>query len=358
MLRYTDVMNILRIVIMVIATVVFFGLPTWNLARLKGNKHVLWGVVPIILLISSFAFSQIFESSQMVVLYMVVKQLAYYILIIGMMLFAMSVFWMLFGHAFRLKNKTIFWLIIISTLVYISVGMINGQRIVVKDLTLPAENISRQYDFVHITDLHSGSTDRAHAQRVVNKIKPLGAEFVVITGDFIDEFYVSEYDIEPFNSLDIPIFLITGNHEYYLDEGKINEVIQNTDILLIDGMKIGFEELDIIGVSELSTVDYTIEGVGGIDENRYSIILDHQPKTDEAHRAAENGAELMLSGHTHKGQVWPMNWLVRLQFMYISGLYEIGDMFLYVNQGTGTLGPKIRVNSVNEITYIHLKPIQ
>ena len=50
--------------------------------------------------------------------------------------------------------------------------------------------------------------------------------------------------------------------------------------------------------------------------------------------------------------------LIKLQFKYVSGLYEIGNMFLYINEGTGTLGPKWRVNSVNEITHIHLKPTQ
>lgn len=349
-------MNILRIVIMLFATIIFFGLPLWNLARLKGSKHILWGIVPIVLLFGSFGLSQVFESSQMVNWYIVTKQLAYYCLIIGMMLFSISVFWMLFGYVFRFKKYLIFWLIVISTILYAGIGRINGERIVVKDLELAAKNITREYDFVHITDLHSGSTNRAHAERVVNIIKPLNPEFMVITGDFIDEFHVSEYDIEPFNELEFPIFLITGNHEYYLEDGKIEEVIADTDILLIDDMKISFDELDIIGVNEIATVDYTIDHVGGINEERYTILLDHQPKTDEAIRASENGAELMLSGHTHKGQVWPMNWLVSLQFKYISGLYEIGDMFLYVNQGTGTLGPKIRVNSVNEITHIHLKP--
>lgn len=351
-------MNILRIILVIIFTVVAFGLPLWNLARLKGSRHTLWAIVPIVIFVALFGLANIFEASQNDVWYKIVKPLSYMWLIGSMMLFAMSTFWSLFQVAFKVSKKITFWLIVGSTLLYIGIAIINGQRIVVKDLDLPAENISRQYDFVHITDLHSGSTDRAYAQRVVDTIKPLNPEFMVITGDFIDEYYATGYDVEPFNDLDFPIYLITGNHEYYLEDGKINEVIENTEIELIDGLKIPFDELDIIGVGELSTVDQVTNSVGGINPNRYSILLDHQPKTDEAIRASENGAELMLSGHTHKGQIWPMNWLIKLQFKYVSGLYEIGNMFLYVNQGTGTLGPKWRVNSVNEITHIHLKPTQ
>ncbi|MFT7327984.1 MAG: putative MPP superfamily phosphohydrolase [Crocinitomicaceae bacterium] len=350
-------MNILRIIIMIIGTTVIFGLPLWNLVRLRNKKHILWAIVPIVIFLTIFASANIFEAAESDFWYKIFKSASYYWLIVSMMLFSMSLLWTLAMFAFKIPAKKIFWLIIASTLLYVAVAAVNGQRLVVKDLELPGQNITRQYDFVHITDLHSGSTDRAYAQRVVEKIKQLDPEFMVITGDFIDEYYARSYDIEPFNELDFPIFLITGNHEYYLEDGKIEEVIADTDILLIDDMKIAFDELDIIGVNELATVDQTISAIGGINVERYTILLDHQPKTSEAIRAEANGARLMLSGHTHKGQIWPMNWLIKLQFKYVSGLYEIGNMFLYVNQGTGTLGPKWRVNSVNEITHIHLKPI-
>jgi len=349
-------MNIFRIIIILIATITVFAIPVWNLARLYGQKHILWGIVPLVLFISLFGASGILEGAQADFWYYIVKSATYLWLILSMMLVAMTIVWTIVGTAFKTKNKTVAWLIVISTLIYIGIAGINGQRIVVKDLDLPADNITRQYDFVHITDLHAGSTTLSHAQNVVDKIKPLDPEFVVITGDFIDEYFVTGDMIAPFKELTMPIYLITGNHEFYLEDGKIEEVISDTDIMLIDGMKIAFEELDIIGVSELATVDGTVNAVDGINADRYTILLDHQPKTDEVIRAEENGARLMLSGHTHKGQIWPMNWLIKLQFKYVSGLYEIGEMFLYVNQGTGTLGPKLRVNSVNEITHIHLKP--
>lgn len=341
---------------MVIVSILFFGFPVWNLARLRGSKHVLWIITPIIIFISLFAFSNLLEERGAEFWYTIVKTAAYYWLIISMMLFAMSVIWMLVKWSFKIDGRKIFWLIIISTLLYGGIARVSGSLIVTKELNLPASNITRDYEFVHITDLHSGSTDREHAQRVVDRIQPLDPEFVVITGDFIDEFHVEPADIEPFNELTMPIYLITGNHEYYLESGKINDVIAETDIQLIDGMRIEYEELDIIGVNELATVDNTLNELGGVNPDRYTILLDHQPKTDESHRAESNGVRLMLSGHTHAGQVWPMSWLVQLQFKYISGLYEIGQMFLYVNQGTGTLGPPMRFGTANEVTSITLQP--
>ena len=349
-------MNILFLAGVVVTTLVIFGLPIWNLARLQGRTHIVWLGLPPIVFFGIFSLSRYLQSSDFVMWYQIVRSLSFYWLIVGGMLFAVSILGMILGYAFKISKKKIFWTIISLTLIFAAYAYINGHRVVVKELTLEAENISREYRLVHITDLHSGSTNRRHAQKVVDTIAEVDPEFVVITGDFIDESYAQTSDIDPFNQLSMPVYLITGNHEYYLEPGKVQDFIDGTKIQLIDDLKVPYEELDIIGVNELNTVDATLDSVGGIDEERYTILLDHQPITEEVERASENGVSLMLSGHTHKGQIWPMQYLVKLQFMYVGGLYEIGDMFLYVNQGTGTLGPMMRVGTVNEVTDIRLVP--
>lgn len=349
-------MNILFLIITLLGTVVLFGLPVWNLARLRGVRHVLWLIAPPVFFIGVFGLSRVLETYEAVTAYQIIKPLAYYWMILGMALFAFSVLGTIAQKAFKLSHKKTFALIISMTILFGIVSRINGERIVVKNLELPAENISREYEFVHITDLHAGSTNVRHARRVVEKINPLAAEFVVITGDFIDEFFVGPESVQPFQNLVPPTYLITGNHEYYLQPGTIEKVISETDIQLIDDMRIEFEDLDIIGVNELNTVDRTLDSLGGVQDGRYTILLDHQPKTEEALRASERGVDLMLSGHTHNGQIWPMGWLISLRNKYVGGLYEIGDMFLYVNQGTGTLGPKMRFGTTNEITLIRLVP--
>jgi predicted MPP superfamily phosphohydrolase len=347
-------MNYLFLGLVIILTFGIFGFPVWNLAFLRGKQHPLWLLVPPSLFLGLFALSNLLENAEAIGWYMFVRDLSFYWMIIGMMLFGFTLLGMLMYFVFKVSKRYIFWGIVIVTLVYAGIAIINGHRVVVKELSLPAQNISREYNFIHITDLHSGSTNRDHAQKVVDMIAGIDPEFVVITGDFIDEFYVTSYDIEPFNDLSMPVYLITGNHEYYLEEDKIFEVIEGTKIQLIDGMRITYEELDIIGVNELASIESTLSQLGGIDESRYSILLDHQPKEDEAQLASSKGVHLMLSGHTHEGQIWPMKYLVQLQFMYVGGLYEVGEMFLYVNQGTGTLGPKMRIGTVNEITDISL----
>jgi hypothetical protein len=80
----------------------------------------------------------------------------------------------------------------------------------------------------------------------------------------------------------------------------------------------------------------------------------HLPSEWEA--AREKGIDLQLSGHTHHGQFYPFNLIVKLVFPYFGGLYKKGKDHLYVSAGTGTWGPPMRLGSRNEITVIELEP--
>lgn len=349
-------MNILFLIISLIVGVIIFGVPIWNLARLYGSKHPLWMITPPVFFISFFALARVFEEQALVGLFKFFSAISFYWLVLGMALFGFSIILFLIQKTFKISNHKIFWVTLGATVLFGAVATINGQRVVIKDLTLPADYITRSYEFVQISDIQHGVTNPAHMQRIVDRINEVDPEFIVITGDFIDEFYVEPKDINVFNQLTMPIFLITGNHEYYLPAGTIEHVISESTIQLIDGMKIQYEELDIIGVNELETIDGTVDDVGGIDQDRYSIILDHQPITEEVYRAQNRGAELMLSGHTHNGQIWPMGLLVSFRYPFVNGLYSIQDMYLYVTQGTGTVGPLLRLGTVNEVTHITLEP--
>ena len=84
-----------------------------------------------------------------------------------------------------------------------------------------------------------------------------------------------------------------------------------------------------------------------------TILLSHSPM--EAEKAAQAGVGLMLSGHTHNGQIWPFEYLVRLRYDFIGGFYKIGEMPLIVCRGTGTWGPRMRLWRPSEIVRITLK---
>ena len=92
----------------------------------------------------------------------------------------------------------------------------------------------------------------------------------------------------------------------------------------------------------------------GRDPARTVVLLAHQPKAiDEAERF---GVDLQLSGHTHGGQIFPFNFLVRLQQPYVAGLHAHGRAMIYVSRGTGYWGPPNRFGVPSEITRIRLVP--
>jgi predicted MPP superfamily phosphohydrolase len=91
----------------------------------------------------------------------------------------------------------------------------------------------------------------------------------------------------------------------------------------------------------------------GRDASRAVILLAHDPGTFR--RAAKRGVDLQLSGHTHGGQIWPFNYLVRLAVPYVAGLHRVGASQLYVSRGSGFWGPPMRLLAPAEITEIVLR---
>jgi predicted MPP superfamily phosphohydrolase len=83
------------------------------------------------------------------------------------------------------------------------------------------------------------------------------------------------------------------------------------------------------------------------------ILLSHTPWHTET--AARAGVDLMLSGHTHGGQIWPFGYLVRARYPLIGGRYEVGDMTVIVCRGTGTWGPRMRLWRPGEILRVTLR---
>ena len=86
-------------------------------------------------------------------------------------------------------------------------------------------------------------------------------------------------------------------------------------------------------------------------KEKLNLILIHKPSIwDQVY----NECDLMLSGHTHNGQIFPFNFFVRMQFKFKYGLYTFNNSKLYVSSGSGTWGPKMRLGTVNEIIFFNL----
>jgi len=243
---------------------------------------------------------------------------------------------------------------------YVSAGAYEGSK-------APVVNVVdfNQFDFsiVQISDLHIGGLiDKEFVKTSVKKINALDPDIVFITGDIVDtalgeiEDIIMELDniTSKYGS-----YYVLGNHEYFHDPLKLIDFMKNTKIklLLNEHVKIDALKLNVVGVTD--RIGYRTnflppdihKAFSGCNENYKTILLAHQPKFIE--ELGNYTPELILSGHTHGGQIWPFEYLVRLQQPYVKGLHKLpSGSHIYVNSGIGFWGPPMRLDSQAEIAYI------
>ena len=244
---------------------------------------------------------------------------------------------------------------------YLSAGVYEGGK-------EPVVNIIKAgcFDFsiVQISDLHIGGLiNRDFVRDMVEKINALKPDLIVITGDLIDtgirpirEAILEMNHLRSKNGL----YMVLGNHEYFHNPLEIIDFLQKkTDITLLLNESVTLDRLKVNLVGVTDRFGYRIgllppdidKAYRGIDKRYKTILLAHQPKFIE--ELEGHKPDLILSGHTHGGQIWPLNYLVKLQQPYVKGLHTLpyGGK-IYVNSGIGYWGPPMRLGSQAEIAYI------
>lgn len=224
------------------------------------------------------------------------------------------------------------------------------------------------YRIVQITDLHIGLTlDGEFVRRVVEQVNGLSPDLIAITGDLLDgapeQIQGELVALRELKARD-GVYFVTGNHEYYSGVEAWMPVLRGLGLRVLrnERVTLGSEKArwDLLGVD-----DYNAEGMApghgsdlkaalaGRDETNETILLAHQPRS--VFEAAEADIGLVLSGHTHGGQIWPWNHLVYLQQPYLKGLHLHGPRTqIYVSEGTGYWGPPMRLGTRGEITALEI----
>ena len=238
-------------------------------------------------------------------------------------------------------------------------GMVVAMVPVVKTIRFKSTSLKSPIRFVQITDVHIGSRSKSFLEGVVHKINKVSPDFVCITGDFIDATGVPSSDLESLKSIAVPIYFSIGNHEKYEDLDAILDRLTRLGVCVLRNDTRSFrDDLQVIGVDDMDDamqVQRQLQKID-IDPDGFSLLLYHRPRGLEA--AAEAGIDLMISGHTHNGQIMPFNFAVKKVFDKVKGMYRHGKSRLYVSQGTGTWGPVMRVGTLSEITLFELEPFE
>ena len=230
-----------------------------------------------------------------------------------------------------------------------------GNKVFSKKINLTTNKIKNNISFIFISDIHLGSNSEKHLLKIINEIEKYKIDFILIGGDLIDSSSLPIQCLEHFKNFKCPIYFVTGNHEYYLKNS--NSIISNLNkynIQHISNKSIIFNDLNLIGIDDNLSKDQQIKILNiNLNETKYNLLLIHKPSIwSEVY----NNVNLMLSGHTHNGQIFPFNLFVRIQFKFKYGLYNNNNSFLYVSSGSGSWGPKMRLGTVNEVILFNLSP--
>ncbi len=252
--------------------------------------------------------------------------------------------------------------ILVTAYGYVEALRIRTETVTIKTLKLPAD--VDHVTLVQISDVHIGLIVREkRVRQIVEKVKAVRPDVLISTGDLVDGQLdrldgISELfkEIQPAYGK----YAITGNHEFYagLEQALAFTKKAGFTILRGEGTTVA-GLLNIVGVDDRTGNYY--DDYHDISEKallhtyqngKFTILLKHRPLIDE------NTAglfDLQLSGHTHKGQIFPFSLATRLYYPSDSGLVSVaGNAFLYVSRGTGTWGPPIRFLSPPEITVLDI----
>lgn len=252
------------------------------------------------------------------------------------------------------------------------IGFFNARRRApVRNVEVPIRNLPAALDgftIVQLSDIHVGPTIKHdYVEAIVRAVNQLDADVVAITGDVVDGSvqHLSNHTA-PLGQLAAQhgVYLVTGNHEYYSGADAWVAEFRRIGLTVLMNQHVVIEHdgarLVLAGVTDYTAGHFDPshrsdpQGAlrGAPDDVNTRVLLAHQPRT--AHAAADAGYTLQLSGHTHGGQIFPWNFMVRLQQPFTAGLEKLGSLWVYTSRGTGYWGPPKRLGAPSEITRVRL----
>ena len=262
----------------------------------------------------------------------------------------------------RLGTASIF-ILVVAIFIY---GYFNYERKERVQLNVEtAKPLKRPLRVVMMSDLHLGyHNTRADFHKWVSDIMAENADLILIAGDVIDgsiRALLEQDMVTEFRRLKVPVYGCLGNHEYYSGRKEAIQFYKDAGIhLLVDeAEKVELRGDTILLIGRDDRVNENRKSVkellSGFSNNRYVILLDHQPyHLEEAEQA---GVDFQLSGHTHYGQVWPISWIEEAIYEKAFGALKKGDTQYYISSGIGIWGAKFRIGTRSEYVVADIRSV-
>lgn len=249
----------------------------------------------------------------------------------------------------------------VTTYGYFEALAIRTERLVIETEKLPA-GIDR-ITIAQISDVHLGLIMRCdRLVAILEKVSAVNPDILLSTGDLVDA-QINHLpglrellqDIRPKYGK----YAVTGNHEYYAGLSNSIEFTTHAGFTMLRGEVKDLGPIVIAGVDDRTATQVNAGRpapdrvvLAGLDRRKFVLFLKHQPHPDPD---AVGLFDLMVSGHTHKGQIWPFTYLARRVHPFVAGKYDAGKgSIVYTSRGTGTWGPPVRFLAPPEVTVIEL----
>jgi uncharacterized protein len=271
-------------------------------------------------------------------------------------------------HYERVKFIT-FLITVVVVVGILFAGHVNTLTPRIKELHLTISKKStgaKTLNIVAASDIHLGTIiGKSRFDKIVSMINGLNPDIVLFPGDIVDE------DLKPvihdnlgesLRSIKTKygVFAVTGNHEYI---GGVEEAVkylsENGVRFLRDEAIVVNHTATLVGREDRSASQFAgkprkplNEIMSGVDRHSPVIMMDHQPF--RLKEAVDAGIDLQLSGHTHDGQIWPLNYITDAVYEKSWGYLQLGSTQIYISDGVGTWGPPVRVGNRPEILHITL----
>lgn len=263
------------------------------------------------------------------------------------------------------KTKAVLGWIVVSVIsITVLAGYINSRRPVLKTYNLEIKKTAggmKSLNIAMVSDVHLGTIiGRTYLKIIVDKINALNPDIILLPGDVIDE------DIKPVVDNNVGellttlkskygVYAVTGNHEYIGGVNAAVEYLTNHGVkMLRDTSALIDNKFYLVGREDRSVKMFTgksrkplEEILKDVDKSLPVILMDHQPIG--LSEAEKNGADLQFSGHTHNGQLWPLNYITDAVYEIGWGYLKKGNTHYYVSCGVGGWGPPARLGSRPEI---------
>ncbi len=256
---------------------------------------------------------------------------------------------------------------VMITLVILIIGAIHANKIVVKNYDIEVNKVTENLNIVMFSDIHLGYLIKdSKIKEIVDKVNELEPDLVIIPGDFFDGAFSKtanidtvKDDLRRINSK-YGVYVSLGNHDLVKDREAVEKFFIDSNITLLKDEHITINNITIIGRYDDTPIDSRNQDrkelkdlLSETNNDNVTILLDHKPTGIE--NATELSIDLLVCGHTHKGQLFPAELVTNMLFKLDYGYKKYDNTNVIVTSGVGYWGIPVRVFTNSEIVNIHLK---